>query len=192
MTDFQPSVPPISVEVVIDPPAFALGGPEGLPCIAITATSHASQPITIFTWPTIFNLDLAQKRANFSCQDTASNALLRLELTKGPKRSGPSRAKDGPDDIFFQTLEPKTSVVFSATFKLARRINATKDLLVEGHKYRFNVRDGETIQWWRYGKKEDVMAPPDHPAELGDPSGGPIPLRQVAPVYFEVKQRVCA
>lgn len=192
MADSASTPPSVSIKLVIDPPSFAPGSLESPPFISITAISHALQPITIFTWPTVFNLALSQKRANFTCLDLTSNTPLRLELTKGPQRSGFSRTKDGPDDAFFQTLEPKIPVTFKAAFKLARRTTEGSDAIVEGHWYRFGVREGETVPWWRYGRKEDVMAPPGQRATLGEPSGEPITLELPAPVDFEVKQRVPA
>ncbi|KAJ9625115.1 hypothetical protein H2203_005070 [Taxawa tesnikishii (nom. ined.)] len=142
MANSASAPPSISVKLAIDPPRFAPGSSEEPPSVSLTATSHASQPITIFTWPTIFNLALSQKRNNFTCLDLTSNTPLRLELTKGPQRSGFSRAKDGPDDVFFQTLDPETPVTFRAAFKLAHRTTEGRDAIVEGHRYRFGVREG--------------------------------------------------
>ncbi|KAI9836064.1 MAG: hypothetical protein M1819_001675 [Sarea resinae] len=188
MADSASSPPSISVDLAIDPPSFIPGGSDPLPSLSITATSHATQPITIFTWPTVFNLDLSQKRANFTCLDLTSDAPLRLELTKGPKRTAFNREKGGSDDVFFQTLEPETPTTFKAPFKLACRTTEGRDAIVPGHRYRFGVREGEQVPWWRYGSKEDVMAPAGEWAGLGDPSGGPLALGDVAPVEFEVKQ----
>lgn len=79
--------PSISVHLAIDPPQF-IPGCQPTPTLSVTATSHATVPITIFTWGDIFNLSLAQKRKNFTCLDPTTNAPIRMEITKDPKRCG--------------------------------------------------------------------------------------------------------
>lgn len=184
--------PSVSIKLVIDPPSFAPGNSDQAPSISITVTSHASQPITIFTWPTIFNLELSQKRKNFTCLDLTSNTPLSLELIIGPKRPDYSRTKDGIDDERFWTLDPETPLTFKAAFKLARRQTEGRYVLKEGHRYQLDVQEGEVVRWWRYGRKDEVMAPPGKAASLGEPSGEPIVLALPAPVDFEVKQEALA
>ncbi|KAF1347177.1 hypothetical protein BDV97DRAFT_358728 [Delphinella strobiligena] len=181
------TTPSISLDLVIDPPRFAPGIRNSTPTMSLTAILHASQPITIFTWPTVFNLHLGQKRTNFSCHDLTSDLPLQLELAKGPQYPGFSRSKDGPDDTFFQTLEPEVPVTFSAPFKLAHRTTEGRHSIATGHRYRFAIRHGEIVRWWRYSRKEDVMVPPGEPDGLNEPSGEPIVLTGVLPVNFEVE-----
>lgn len=96
------SPPPISVQLAINPPQFIPGSlPE--PTLSVTATSHATEPITIFTWGTIPNLPLAQRCKNFTCLDLTANTL-RMETTKGPRRGMVLRVLGSPDDRFFATL----------------------------------------------------------------------------------------
>jgi hypothetical protein len=58
-----------------------------------------------------------------------------------------------------------------------------------GHTYLLEVRDNESIRRWRYGREEDVFAPPGQfePPERGEePSGPPIKLCPVEAIEFEV------
>ncbi|KAK2689873.1 hypothetical protein QWA68_010726 [Fusarium oxysporum] len=86
------------------------------PTISITATSHASEPTTIITWHTIFNLRLAQRRKNFICTDLTTGSPLQLETTKGPKRPQFSFALSGRDDAYFITLEPNIPIAVTYRF----------------------------------------------------------------------------
>jgi hypothetical protein len=188
MASLGSTTPSISVQVAIDRPVFRLGGSQARPSIFIVAVSHASQLITIFTWPTVFNLSLSQKRYNFTCLDLTTGTPLHLETTKGPKRPGFSRTRDGLDDKYFCTLEPEIPVLFEAPFLLATRISTGENAIMEGHSYRFSVREGETVQWWWYGKKEDILAPPGQYATLEPASGEPIKLGKVESINFKVER----
>ena len=179
------SQPTISVSLSMEPPTLSEGATVNLSVIAV---SHAPIPITIFTWPTIFNLNLAQKRANFTCVDLNTNESVRLELTKGPKRPGFSRMLGGRDDAWFQTLKPNEPLTFQGPFQLAFRANDQLKGLVPGHRYRFGVREGETIEWWREGRKEDVMSPPREESSLEGASGRPIVFDPIEAIEFEVNE----
>lgn len=153
------------------------------------ATSHASEPITIFTWHTIFNLRLAQRRKNFICTDLTTGSPLQLESTKGPKRPQFSFALGGRDDDYFITLEPQKPMVITHRFLRSVALEGDRAFL-PGHKYRLEVREDEEAEWWRYGMKEDVMSPPGQfVAKEGceHASGPPIKLGPIAPVEFEVE-----
>jgi len=110
-----------------------------------------------------------------------------LEITKGPKRKGFSRTKDGSDDKYFCTLEPEIPVLFEAPFLLAGRGSSGDSAIVEGHSYRFSVREGESVKWWWYGKRDDILAPPGGYATLEPASGEPITLGQVEATEFNVE-----
>ena len=181
-----PSPPEIAISMAIDPPNFVPGCSEA-PTISITATSHATQPITIFTWPTIFNLQLAQRRKNFTCVDLTSNTPVFLELTKGPRRPGFSRTKGTGDDKYFFTLEPETPFTFKDSFQLAFRPTEGDLALAQGHRYRYSVSDGEALHHWWYGRRDDIMAPKGQPRLLSEASGEPITLGSAASVEFEVR-----
>lgn len=178
------TTPKISVEITIAPSTFHIDAESASkpPTLTITATLEAEGPITIFTWPTIFNLHFSQKRTNFTCQDVTAGVPVGLEITKGPKRPAFSREAGGRDDAYLCTLEPGVACTFSAPFKAANRPNT----LASGHRYLFSVSKGETVRWWKYGRKEDVMAPEGQPAGLGDPKGPSIVLELNSAVEFEV------
>jgi hypothetical protein len=175
--------PSIFVTLAIEPPTFLPGAEVEL---SITAVSHASSPITIFAWPNIFNLQLAQRRGNFTCVDLNTGIPLKMESTKGPKRPGFSRRQGGIDDAHFHTLVPEQPLKLSGRFLVARRSTEGSRAVTPGHRYRFGVRDGEKIAWWREGSKDEVMSTPDEPASLGDASGEPIALSVLGPVEFTI------
>ncbi|KAG5756146.1 hypothetical protein H9Q72_001081 [Fusarium xylarioides] len=190
MSDNISMTPTISVSLSIDPPTFTRGSvspPSAT--ITITATLHASEPITIFTWHTIFNLELAQRRKNFICTDLTTGLPLQLETTKGPKRPQFSYELGGHDDQYFITLEPEKPTIITHRFLRSAGLEGDR-VFKPGHRYQLKVRDNEEAEWWRYGKKEDVMSPPGQssPKEgCEDPSGLPIRLSPIDPVEFEVE-----
>ncbi|KAI9712512.1 MAG: hypothetical protein M1828_001693 [Chrysothrix sp. TS-e1954] len=177
--------PPITIALSISPPNFSPGSAVEL---SITAISHAQTPLTIFTWPTIFHLDLAQRRRNFTCVDLETTEPLQLETTKGGKRPAFSRELGGKDDAHFRTLEPKEPVTFSGPFKLANRMVEGLYALVPGHRYQFGVQNGEGVSWWKEGRKEDVLAPRGEDAGLGEAGGKPIVFEGIEPVDFKVEE----
>ena len=182
----QVAPPSISITLAIDPPSFPPGTAVGL---SITAISHASTPITIFTWPNVFNLKLAQRRKNFKCVDLDTGEPLNMELTKGGKRPGFRHDRDSMDDKYHLTLEPGRPLKVSESFGLARWPAEGRHTLTPGHRYAFEVRHGEKVDWWKEGTREDVLAPPGQIEELGS-SGGvtgePIVLEIAGPVVFTV------
>jgi hypothetical protein len=183
MTTLAPSS--ISITLAIDPPSFAPGAAVEL---SITAVSNATIPITIFTWPNIFNLRLAQKRANFKCVDLGTGEPLSMELTKGPKRPGFSHERGGIDDEYHITLEPGQPLKISESFALAKRPTEGSRSIIPGHRYTFEVRDGEQVDWWREGRREDVLVPPGQfDGSLHEASGEPIILKIAGPVEFTVR-----
>ena len=106
-----------------------------------------------------------------------------MEITKGPKRCGFLRVLGGRDDRFFHTLEPGIPVTFTETFKLWSRA-ADPPSAYPVHRYRLRLNDEEAIDYWWYGRKEEVLAPPRTIEGLDEPSGPPIQLAPVAPVDF--------
>lgn len=177
--------PSISVQLAIDPPQFIRGSPP-MPTLSVTATSHATEPITIFTPGTIFNLNQAQKRRNFTCLDLTANTPIQMEITKGGKRVAYRRAFGHHDERFFWTLDPEVSVTFTDSFM--PRVHQPPPNTFPAHQYRLGVSDEEVVSWWRHGRKEEVLAPAGTTASLDEPSGPPIQLMPVAPVDFEIKE----
>jgi hypothetical protein len=131
--------------------------------LTLSATLSYSSPITIYTWPSVFNLNLAQRRKNFFCIDLSNdNAPVKLETTKGGKRSGHiSLELGGIDDEYFRTLVPEKPVDFTAPLIVATRPNKP---LVAGHRYRFGMNEGESILYWYEGTREQTMSPPGQDA----------------------------
>ncbi|KAH0386015.1 hypothetical protein KCU92_g2964, partial [Aureobasidium melanogenum] len=150
----------MSVTITITPSSVTLSRP----CLlTLSATLSYSSPITIYTWPSVFNLNLAQRRKNFFCIDLSNdNAPVKLETTKGGKRSGHiSLELGGIDDEYFRTLVPEKPVDFTAPLIVATRPNKP---LVAGHRYRFGMNEGESILYWYEGTREQTMSPPGQDA----------------------------
>jgi hypothetical protein len=175
------SHPAISVSIAIEPASVTLGQPCSI--ILSTTLSHPT-PITIYTWPTVFNLALSQVRKNFFCIDLSNNdEPVRLELTKGGKRSGYiCRELGGKHDQYFVTLEPGKSVVITAPFIFTTRLDKP---LVAGHRYRFGFREGESVWYWFPGTREEVLAPPGEESSIEE-GESKIMLDTGPPIEFEV------
>jgi hypothetical protein len=133
-------------------------------------------------------LRLAQKRANFKCVDLDTGEPLSMELTKGPKRPDFSHERGGIDDEYHITLEPGQPVKIKESFALAKRPTGGPRSITPGHRYTFEVRDGEQVDWWREGRREDVLVAPGHfgQVKLDEASGEPIVLNIAGPVEFTV------
>ncbi|KAI1009835.1 hypothetical protein LB504_003016 [Fusarium proliferatum] len=148
------------------------------------ATLHASEPITIFTWHTIFNLRLAQRCKSFICADLTTGLPLQLESTKGPKRPQFTYELGDRDDDYSITLEPEillSSLIGSFDLLALKATEFLSPAI---------VRDNEEVEWWRYGRKEDVMSPSGQSSSkkgCEDPSGPPIRLSHIDPVEFQVE-----
>lgn len=206
------SPPPlVSFSLAITPQVFTwtpFDADVDKPQIAVTAVSHASSPITIFTWPTILNLKLSQRRHNFTCKDVATDEPVWMHMTKGPNRRGFSYTKGDHDEQYFVTLHPGVPYTTTSEFKLASRplwtgqdesvekhtryfIGSAEgvlflDRLESGHEYRFSVQKDESIQQWWIGTKDDVLAPKGTAAGFVPPSGAPIPVKLEQGVVFKV------
>jgi hypothetical protein len=181
------SHPAISVNIAIEPASVTLGEPDSI--ILSTTLSHPT-PITIYTWPTVFNLHLSQRRRNFFCIGLSNNnEPVRLETTKGGKRSGHiSRVLGGVHDQYFVTLEPGKTVEIRFPFFLTTRLDNTSRQdgpLIAGHRYRFGFNEGESVWTWFEGTREEVLAPPgeESPIEEGKSK---ILLDTGPPIEFEV------
>jgi hypothetical protein len=171
--------PSVSISLALDSSSFS---PSDEVELSVTVTSHASTPITIFTWPTIFNTHLALKRKNFECVDLDTNTPLNLEITKGGKRGGFTSCSGSSDEKYFYTLIPAEPLKFTTPFKIANRGG-----VIPGHRYRFGVRRGEKLEYWTAGTKEEVLTPPGEPAALAKNEDGPIELNNVDAIDFVIK-----
>jgi len=171
--------PLVSVSLELDSYSFSQGEEVEL---SITATSHASTPITVFTWPTIFNPSLALRRKNFECLDLDTNTPLNLEKTKGGKRSGFVLRHGSADAEYCYTLMPEEPINFTAPFMI---INYRG--IVPGHRYRFGVCQGEKIEWWAAGTKDEVLKAPGEPEASAMYDKEPVVLHDVNDLEFEIK-----
>ena len=110
-----------------------------------------------------------------------------MELTKGTKRPGFSHERGGIDDEYHITLEPGQLLKISESFALAKRPAGGRHSPTPGHQYAFDVRHGEQVDWWREGRREDVLlAPGQSERSLHETGGEPIVLEIASPVEFTV------
>lgn len=173
--------PSISATLALDPPNFKEGEAVEL---SITAVSHASGPITILTYSTVFNVPLAQRLrgfgGNFHCVDLDTNTPLRLQTDACHMREPICHKLDDSDSQYFHTLHPGEAYKFSGPCVVPHRE------LVPGHRYRLSVSEEEEVEWWREGTKEEVLESPGHelPDRMLEPSGEPIILNHVEPIEF--------
>lgn len=177
--------------------------------IPVTALSHAAQPLTVFTFPTILNLELSQLKHNFTCKESTTHEYVWMDSVKGPHRGATSRTLGGKNDGYFMTPHPHQPHTEECNFfltsrplwiseeesgdKYSRYPTETGEAfflnrLESRHKYLFTVRENECIRWWWYGTRKDVPAPKGETASLLTlpPSGAPIPVKLDADAVFEV------
>ncbi|KAI1400240.1 hypothetical protein F4819DRAFT_487777 [Hypoxylon fuscum] len=156
--------PSISVVLAISPSTYQHGdGEHAIPDLSITATLDASapKPVTVQTWATIFNLDLALKRRNFIAQDISHDAPtnINLEITKGPKRPGFQRKKGSNDDKYYVMLHPGREVIVAEQpLNIVKRTKEDVYVFQAGHKYRLRLSDeGKNVRTWWWGTTDDVL-----------------------------------
>ncbi|USW56657.1 hypothetical protein Slin15195_G099760 [Septoria linicola] len=146
----------IHVERALSSTKFAPGNDCS---ISLTATLDYPTPITIFTWPTIFNLKLSQKRWHFYCIDVCDNDKpIQLNVENPGKRGGGiSRQRNGPHDRYFVTFRPSEPVTITEAFELAIRQHSEQ--LKPGHRYRFGInRSKLSLPWvWTHGTREEIL-----------------------------------
>ena len=152
--------PVIEVTMAISHPIISLSAPEDC-SLTITATLQHKEPITLYTWPHIFNLSLAQRRFNFSCVDiTPGNDQEKPYINTHSaghvnKMGAISRQLGSVDDQFWVTFQPDQPVSFTEKFSLATRKDQP---LKPGHRYRYAILRRWLIQWkWQAGTREDLM-----------------------------------
>lgn len=156
--------PQISVVCTIYPPRTKLN----MPCeLVVEATLHHPRPVTVFTWPTILHPKLAQDRWNFECTDLETGRHTTWQ-TRKIKRAAYRCVKGSSDEKYFYTLEPGVSLRFSAPFHL-NCSPLVEDLdLRTGHRHRLDVKEGEGIQYWKEGTRDEVLTSEGgKPASLG-------------------------
>lgn len=193
--------PSIAFQLEISPSTFSCeGNAEPKPRIAVTATSYASEPVTICSFETLLNLSLSQYRHNFTCRDLETNDFVWMNEVKGPHRGPIRRSKNSRDDKYFVTLQPGVPYHVACEFYLAKRplwqsedcsrdkylhlptLHGTStflNYLESGHSYIFSVADTENIKWWWFGTRGDVLEPEGSSGSLLGlpPNGRPIPVK---------------
>ncbi|KAM3423880.1 hypothetical protein BST61_g1276 [Cercospora zeina] len=123
--------------------------------LTVTATLRHHCPITIFTWGTIFDTDLAYTQG-FKCTDLASGAIIGVCRAK-KKRAPFSSELGGSDDVYLHTIEPGETTVFEGPCELAERKHDGTHVLTPGNRFRLEPKVGHSVTSWWHGMKEDVM-----------------------------------
>lgn len=165
--------PTLEIHLLISPPIFSLSqiaNKEVLPpTLTTTATLHHDKPVTLYTWPSIFNLKLAQVRHNFFCYDISSSNYqdakpIDLAVYNAGKQAGTiSRRIGSKDDKFWVTLYPNQQVTFAEKFALATRDGSLirwDVVLKAGHRYRYGIKRmflKDSVKWLDGVTREDVM-----------------------------------
>lgn len=150
--------PTLQVSMAISPASFSLGDEHCT--LSITATLSYPHPITIYTWPTIFNLYLAQRRHNFFCIDLSDNNKdIRMSVENVQRTPAFSLQIGDEDDEHLGTFHPGVPVTITGNFDMATR--NFREKLQPGHRYRFGIRPDSlsSCLWnWLHGTREDVMS----------------------------------
>ena len=174
------ALPSVSLSMSVDPSTCNVNS-ETLPTLSLTVTLHASRPITVCTYGTVLNPKLALRSKNFSVFDLTANQRVWTEL--GKLQRYPLRPRLGDsDEQYYLTLLPETPLTITHPFSLIKRWRnrdpdggltispkapdykgeVFRNYLEPGHKYRIGV-EGQGLGWWRYGTKEEVLAPAGAP-----------------------------
>ena len=169
--------PSIAVELAINPPSFKLGESVQL---SVTAVSNASDPITIYTWSNILEPVYSQMRGSLVAFDQNTNQKLHLH-TLDVSRLPINFTLGSAEDHFFVTLEPGRPSTFNADF-----VYNPYGAAVPGHRYLVDLQEGENVQWWKKGRKEDVLNLPGNDRQAYWADGDPIILSLDEPVGFKL------
>lgn len=147
--------PTIQVNLAISPNPITLGDKDCT--LTITATLDYLHPITIYTYQSIFALDLAQTRWDFSCIDLSDNDKPVDMQVENVQRTPCFSLQFGSyDDQFLVTFHPGIPVTITGEFALATR--TFHETLKPGHRYRFGVTPKYgNPRIWLHGTREDVM-----------------------------------
>ncbi|RYP21190.1 hypothetical protein DL765_002329 [Monosporascus sp. GIB2] len=192
VTDLAP--PSVSVVLTISPSTYKHGDSENaIPDLSVTATlgSSTPKPVTLHTWPTIFNPGLALRRRNFTAQDVSQDppTNIKLEITKGPKRRGFQRKKGSYDEKYYVTLRPGQEVtVAKQPLNIVKRTKDGAPVFRAGHTYSLGLSDeGREVRSWWWGTTDDVLDEVDGPPKnvSGIEGKGDIVLN-MEPVSFQI------
>ena len=189
----DPTLPPepsISISITLTPCTYSYSTPE-VPTLSVHMTSHAPRPITVFTWNTVLHPYSGLKRQCFTITDTSSGEKIpqnkvSLNRTRFRRQIGSS------DEQLFSTLYPDQPVTVKAAFgpwpgeakpighpeRFPRRLGWGVDGLEVGHGYEVKVSSGQMVIWWKWGTKEEVLAPPGESEDsyMGESEWPPIEI----------------
>lgn len=106
--------PSLIITLSLHPETYTYTSPIP-PTLSLQLTSHASRPLTFFTWNTPLDPPSALTQAHYAITDVTTNtpvpqAMIRLQ------RVPISRARGSSDENYFLTLYPSTPVITSAGF----------------------------------------------------------------------------
>jgi hypothetical protein len=169
--------PNISLEFAIFPEIHSLTEDSESPVLTITITSHATQPITIYTWATYLHLQRAMAHMVYHIVDVDTKQRVYRPIEHVQRQ--PARRRMGcPHETYFRTLYPEEPQVITQTFhlaslwrrraELAGRISPKestvykglemRNFLEPGHRYTFGCPNAG-IKWWRWGTKSENLEP---------------------------------
>jgi hypothetical protein len=173
--------PKVSLEFAISPEIHSLSEDTESPILTITITSHAAQPITIFTFRTFLDPSRAMSSIGYHIIDADTKQRIYRPIEHIQTR--PFRRRIGHvDEPLFWTLYPEEPRVVTSTFhfanlwrrraELAGRISQQetriykgeemRTFLEPGHRYTFG-KPQAGLQWWRWGTKAENLEPPNAP-----------------------------
>jgi len=177
--------PSIAITLAINPPNFTLGSDVEL---SVTAVSKAPYPVTVDTWWTILNPKIQQGLGSLVGVDKDTHE--ELMLHSAHFHMAPAFLDDhtlgGSHDEYFVTLEPGQPRVFNTSFIAAYGSEDYPPDVMPSLRYLIDLRESEEINWWKKGRKEDVLDLPGQNREAGRADGKPIALKLDVPVEFAV------
>lgn len=175
--------PKISLEFAFSQEIHSLTEDSESPVLTIKITSHATQPITIYTWCTYLHPARAMAHMVYHIVDADTKQRVYRPI-EHVRRYPPRRRVGSPDEPFFWTLYPEEPQVTTQTFHLAnlwrRRAELAgqissrestvykgvemRNFLEPGHRYTLSCPNAG-IQWWRWGTKSENLEPAGAPPE---------------------------
>ena len=174
--------PKVSLEFAISPEIHSLSEDTESPTLTITITSHATQPITVFTWGTFLHPSRAMSSMGYHIIDADTKQRIYRPIEHVQRR--PFRRRIGhPDEPFFWTLYPEEPRVITKPFhfaslwrrraELAGRISQRETFIYKGEEMRTFLEPGHRytfgkpqagFMWWRWGTQAENLEPPDAPS----------------------------
>ena len=168
---------PPSVTATLSLQTSSLSNGQGVELV-ITAVSHASCPITIWSYMTALNMKSNPNALILTHVDTnISVSTQEMFFTR----------KDWvvhPNDRYFHTLLPEQPFTFSKPI----RAQFLKELEFLPGRYRVAVKDSIKLRWWKEETREEIVPPlGQKPADdMYVASGEPIVVTDIEPIEFTI------